>query len=134
MIVLDSSFLVAFHNRRDVHHGRARAAMEHLADGKWGPALLPEYVLLEVATVLLARRNLKTAVSVTRSLLQARQVEFVPCSDHFLETLEVFANQHRTKLSFADAAIVAIAKRRSARYVATFDADFRGVAGLTTVP
>lgn len=134
MIVLDSSFLVAFHNRRDVHHARALEAMERLIDGKWGPALLPEYVVLELATVLLVRRNLKTAVSVTAGLLQAREVEFIPCSDYFVETVEWFTKQRRTKLSFTDAAIVAIAKRRSARYVATFDSGFRKVASIKTVP
>jgi predicted nucleic acid-binding protein len=33
MIVLDSSFLVAYHNRSDVHHGAAGAAMERLMAG-----------------------------------------------------------------------------------------------------
>jgi predicted nucleic acid-binding protein len=38
MIVLDSSFLVAYHNRRDVHHRAAAATMERLVADEWGPA------------------------------------------------------------------------------------------------
>jgi predicted nucleic acid-binding protein len=69
MMVLDSSFLVAYHNRRDVHHGAAAATMERLVAAEWGPALLLEYVLLEVVTVLLARRGLDVAVRVATTLL-----------------------------------------------------------------
>ena len=36
MIVLDSSFLIAFHNRRDVHHVAAASAMEALLHGDFG--------------------------------------------------------------------------------------------------
>ena len=134
MVVLDSSFLIAFHNERDVHHARARAAMARLVSGEWGPALLPEYVLLEVLTVLLARRDLHVATTVGLALLGAKEVEFVACSDHFLDALEVFRNQGRGSLSFADAAIVAIARRRGAQHVATFDNEFKKVASVHVVP
>jgi len=134
MIVLDSSFLVAYHNRRDVHHGAAAATMERLAAAEWGPALLLEYVFLEVVTVLLARRGLDVAVRVATILLQARDVEFVPSSDLFLDVLETFRAQRHGRLSFTDAAIVTVARNRDARFVATFDRDFRRVEGLAVVP
>ena len=134
MIVLDSSFLVAYHNRSDVHHGAAAAVMERLMAGEWGAALLHEYVFLEVVTVLLARRGLDAAVRVAEILLQAREVEFVPSSDMFLDAMETFRAQRRGELSFADAAIVTVARQRDARFVATFDHDFRQVEGLTVVP
>jgi predicted nucleic acid-binding protein len=134
MIVLDSSFLVAYHNRRDVHHGAAAAAMERLVANEWGPALLLEYVFLEVVTVLLARRGLEVAVHVATVLLGARDVEFVPSSDMFLDVMETFRAQRHGRLSFTDAAIVTAARRRDARFVATFDRDFRQVEGLAVVP
>jgi predicted nucleic acid-binding protein len=134
MIVLDSSFLVAYHNRRGVHHGAAAATMERLATGDWGLALLPEYVFLEVVTVFLSRRGLDVAVQIATLLLQAREVEFVPSSDMFLDVMETFRAQRRGRLSFADAAIVTLARHRDARFVATFDHDFRQVEGLAVVP
>ena len=134
MIVLDSSFLIAFHNRRDVHHTAAAEIMDRLLDGAWGELLLPEYVFLEVVTVLAVRLGIETAVAVGETLLDARELEFVPCSELFLDTLDVFRRQPGTSLSFADSAIVAIARRREAGHVATFDADFQGVDGLMVVP
>jgi hypothetical protein len=52
--------------------------------------LLLEYVFLEVVTVLLVRRDLAVATRVGRLLLDAEELEFVPCSDLFLETLQTF--------------------------------------------
>lgn len=130
-VVLDSSFLVAFYNSRDTHHERALSAMRRLADGDWGVALLPEYVFLEVVTVLAARKDHASAVEAGAILLAIHELEFVPCSEVFLAAFDAFrANRG---LSFADAAIVAIARERNAS-ILTFDADFGRVDGLDVVP
>lgn len=134
MIVLDSSFIIAYHNTRDVHHAAAKPIMEEVASGKWGNATLLEYVFLEVVTVLLARRGLEVASNVASILLQARELEFVPCSDLFLDAFETFRNQRNTKLSFTDAAIVTAVSREKGGVVATFDREFAQVAGIAVVP
>lgn len=135
MIVLDSSFLIAYHNRRDVHHAAAAQVMDRLlAGGDWGRALLLEYVFVEVVTVLLARLGLEAASRVASVLLAAREIDFVTCSDLFLDTLEVFRSQPDGALSFTDAAIVTVARRHADARVATFDADFRGLQGVSVVP
>lgn len=133
MIVLHSSFLVAYHNRGDTHHPEAAALMTALLAGQWGRGLLPEYVFLEVVTVLMARRNASVASSVARTLLQARELDFVPCSDLFLDVLEVFLDQQRSHLSFTDSAIVTVCRRHEPGFVATFDRGFEDVAGVTVV-
>jgi predicted nucleic acid-binding protein len=134
VVVLDSSFLIAYHNQRDVHHQAAADAIERLLAGAWGTALLLEYVFLEVVTVLLARRGLDTASRVASILLEARELDFVPCSDIFPETLETFRGQRDGTSSFTDAAIVTMARKSGGAQVATFDADFRGIEGVTVVP
>jgi len=134
VIVLDSSLLIAFHNERDAHHDAAAAFMERFLAGEWGRGLLLEYVLLEVTTVLLVRRDLATAVHAGRILLDARELDFVPCSDLFLETMEVFSSQTVTRLSFADAAIANVARTRAGGLVATFDEEFRKFSDLRVVP
>lgn len=133
-VVLDSSFLIAYHNTRDVHHAAAARAMAHLVAGKWGRGLLLEYVFLEVVTVLLARRGLDVAIGVGTTLLRAEEVEFLPCSELFLDTLREFSEQPGTTLSFADAAIVVAARSKAQGRVATFDGGFRSVAGITVLP
>ncbi len=134
VLILDSSFLIAYHNKNDVHHPASSKIMEDVLDGKFGVALLLEYVFLEVVTVLLARRGLAVATSVAATLLQAREVEFVPCSDLFGNTLETFRTQKKATLSFTDAALVTLARRHKRTPIATFDKDFRHVEGISVLP
>jgi len=134
VIVLDSSFLVAYHNSRDAHHEAAAAAMADFLDGAWGRGLLLEYVFLEVVTVLIARRGARVASEVADVLLGARELEFVPCSELFLDAVEAFQRQTRTRLSFVDTTIVNVARDRADGRVATFDRELAGVRGIQAVP
>jgi predicted nucleic acid-binding protein len=134
VIVLDASFVVAYFNEDDAHHGRAAAVWPELVAGAWGPVLLPEYIFVEVVTVLAARTRLDRAAARGVELLDAAEFEFVPCSPLFLDAFEVFRTQRGTQLSFADSGVVAVARARGAEHVATFDDDFRRVAGIKVVP
>lgn len=125
---------MAYKNESDVHHKKAYAVMERIWDGEWGTALLPEYIFAEVVTTLRARRGLEAAVAMGQALLRSREVEFVPCVTFFQDAFELFQSNPRGKLSFADAAIVAIARGRGTRHVATFDTDFRGIEGIEPIP
>ena len=130
MIVLDSSFLIAFHNPKDAHHAAASVVMERFLAGEWGKGLLLEYVFLEVVTVVMLRLDLAAATGAGRILLEAEELEFVPCSDHFLETLDRFSRQNGTRLSFVDAALAQAARKRADGQILTFDAEFRKLPGL----
>lgn len=66
-------------------------------------------------------------------LLDARELEFLPCSDVFLPTLETFRLQTPGRLNFADAAIATVARKRPPGYVATFDRGFEGLDGIGVV-
>ena len=134
MIVLDSSFLVAYHNSRDAHHVAATEVMKRFLDGEWGRGLLLEYVVLEVLTVLMARRGPRVASEVSDVLLGARELELVPCSELFVEALATFQKQTKTRLSLVDATIVNVARHRANGRVATFDRELAGVRGIQAVP
>lgn len=132
-IVLDSSFIIAYHNQNDVHHESAREVMADLLDGTWGDGILLEYVFLEVVTVLQLRLGHEAAVSVGSLLLEARELSLVPCSELFLPALRVFRDQDNRGLSFVDSAIVAEARRHGSGHVATFDRGFAAVDGVNVV-
>jgi predicted nucleic acid-binding protein len=125
VIVLDSSFLIAFHNPNDAHHRAASVVMERFLGGEWGKGLLLEYVFLEVVTVIMLRLDLAAAVRTGRILPEAEELEFAPCSDFFLETLDGFSRQSGTRLSFVDAALAHAARTRADGQILTFDAEFR---------
>lgn len=133
MVVLDSSYLIAYYNTRDVHHGAAARTMIQFLGGKWGRGLLLEYVFLETVTVLRARRGLKVAVTEGNNLLRASEIDFVPCSDIFADAFDTFRRNRSHDLSFVDAAIVSVARQHPPGFVATFDKDFSGVTGVSVV-
>ncbi len=91
VIVLDSSFLIAYHNWRDAHHDAAVPVMHALKEKVWGQAPLLEYVFLKVVTVVLVRRNLAAASRVASTLLGARELNFVPAPIFFLKLWRLFA-------------------------------------------
>jgi len=130
LVVLDSSFLIGFYNDNDAHHPTASSLMKNFLAGHWGEGLLLEYVYLEVMNVLLVRTDLSKAVHTSRMLLESEELEFIPCSDYFEDTVQSFSTQSGTKLSFTDCAIATVALKRAGGMVLTFDREFRKVAGI----
>lgn len=130
MVVLDTSFLIAYYNERDVHHEKARVQMAGLLTGTWGSGLLPEYVFVETATVLLRKVGLNRAKEVTGILLEAPELELINCSGFFRETLERFQNQSGA-LSLTDASIVTVALRFTQGKVLTFDQGILKYPGIS---
>jgi len=104
--------------------------MNHFLAGKWGKGLLLEYVLLEIMTVLLMRRDLAVATRVGQILLEAEELEFVPCSDFFALSMRKFVAQKNTRLSFVDSAIATVAENRSNGLLLSFDEEFRKLPNL----
>ena len=74
--------------------------------------------------MLLVPRDAGIVARVGRLLLDANELDFVPCSDVFSEALEMFTRQASTRLSFADAAIAHAAQDCADGLVLTFDAEF----------
>ena len=108
--------------------------MRRFLAGEWEEGLLLEYVFLEVVTVIQMRLDHPSAVAVGDQLLRARELVFVPGSDLFLPAVDIFRSQGNLGLSFADAAIVAAARRSAGGRVATFDRGFGQVEGLSVLP
>lgn len=132
MIILDTSFFVAYKSERDAHHA---AATQHWpAVAAEAPVLLHEYAFAEITAVLVRRVGLDRAVSHARELLEATEVEVVPGSPGFQAAWARFASQRGTRHGLADAALLQLAQDRGVRSIATFDEEFRKARGLKVVP
>ncbi len=134
MIAVDSSVLIAYYNGLDSQHSTALAAMRDLQDGTWGEGVLLEYVFLEVVTVLMVRRDLALAKQAAHELLAVSDLQLVPGSANFMETVQAFERQTTTRLSFTDIAIAQAAGRLCGGQVLTFDAEFRKLPQLSVFP
>src|SRR2546423_1866374 len=68
----------------------------------------------------MVRRDLAVAARVGQILLNAQELDFVPCSDFVAENMEGFSTQAATRLSFTDAARAIVARSRGDGLVLTF--------------
>lgn len=130
VLVIDTSVIVAAVNDREALHEKARQFLAALERGAWGTALLHEYVFLEVVTVLASRVGFAESVAVGERLLGTAGIEFVASSEDFTSVWREFRSQPRGKLSFADSALLTLAKARGATHLATFDKDLLKSSGL----
>ena len=70
--------LVAFHNRKDANHGRARGLVKRILGGALGTAYASDYVFDEAVTVSLARTGRsEIALSVGRMILGEATAPFL---------------------------------------------------------
>lgn len=134
MIVLDSSFLIAFHDELDNHHRSARAAMDRLLDGAWGKGLLLDHIFIEVVTVLKRKRSNRLALYAGAELWKARELDFVATSDLFRPIWNQFQADYLSNLSFVDHAVALTATQRAGGKVLTFDKAFREIPGIVVLP
>lgn len=112
-VVLDSCVWVAFLHKEDTQHAKARTVMEHMNR----PVLVPEYVLLEVASVLAHKGYRTQAQAFVERVIHDSGV-FLPMGDFVYDTARRFCEHHASKLSFVDIALLVL---NDTYEVVTFD-------------
>ncbi|MBI2098620.1 MAG: type II toxin-antitoxin system VapC family toxin [Candidatus Wildermuthbacteria bacterium] len=115
MIVLDSNVWIALFDKDDSLHGRAQRAIGGLKER----VALPEYVILEVTTVLAQKAGKSFADSFLQKVYANRDIQIIVSSGQFLDELVSFYLSSSTKnLSFVDYALLFLSRRMK---ILTFD-------------
>jgi predicted nucleic acid-binding protein len=132
MIFLDASFIVAYANADDQHHGRAMELAGEIDGGAHGERAVSEYVLDEVTTVLLSRtKSHELAVSTGRELMG---MLFIRQEPWLLErTWEIFSAQKKPYISFTDCNTIAVCEQAGITELATFDDRLAEKSGLVII-
>lgn len=115
MIILDSNVWVAYLNKNDSQHKKAEEIFSHLTAG----LAVPEYVILEVCSVLTLKANKSIADKFLEFITDNQDIEIL-FSNHvfFTGVIVCFKNTSQQKLSFTDIALVYLSKTHK---VITFD-------------
>ncbi len=114
MIVVDSSVWVALYNELDNQHQKAVGLSASLSD-----VALPEYVLLETCTLLLAKAGEDAAEKFLEYSLDSAEVTVLYSSPDFVqETVRLFRRLKNRKLSFVDISLLLLSQSHE---VVTFD-------------
>ena len=133
MILLDTSFLIAYEVDTDINHENAVPLMERVVKNEFGMALISDYIFDETVTVALNKtKDLNKAVLIGTTLRNSSITSKINDID-FEETWEIFKAQKNTKLSFTDCTSLAVMKRMNIRNIATFDQDFKKIKWITVV-
>ncbi|MBS3054900.1 MAG: type II toxin-antitoxin system VapC family toxin [Candidatus Aenigmarchaeota archaeon] len=133
MIILDSSFLIAFKILDDVHHQKAVKLMEKIVSGRYGKSILTDYIFDETVTGILARsKKLKLAIEFGEEILQSLPLEKIT-DKLFSDSWEIFKKQSIADLSFTDAIIISVMRENEIKNIATFDGDFKKINGINVI-
>ena len=133
MILLDTSFLVAFEVDMDSNHEKASNLMDKIIRNEFGTALLSDYIFDETVTVTFHKtKKLNSAIKAGTSIRNSFGIEKINDKD-FDETWVLFRNQKSTKLSFTDCTNLAVMKRMNIRNIATFDEEFTRINNVNVV-
>ncbi|MGI0086311.1 MAG: type II toxin-antitoxin system VapC family toxin [Nitrososphaerales archaeon] len=133
MIALDSSFLIAFKVRNDVHHEKSSALMKEVASEVFGKPFITDYIFDETVTGIFVRsKNLKLAIEYGNELLTSLEI-FEIDEEAFREAWRTFSGQRSSELSFTDSTTVAVMNMYHVSRIATFDGDFGDVRGISVI-
>ena len=133
MIVLDTSFIVAFYNTRDENHQKAIKLMDEITKGKYGKLYITDYIFDESITVVLIRlKSISETVKIGESIRKSTELLEVEMTD-FEDAWKFFKRQEITGFSFTDCTTLEMMKKNEIKNIATFDEDFVKVKGINVI-
>ena len=133
MIILDTSFIVSYFNKRDQNHLQAVKLMEEVANITYGPLSITDSIFGEVVTVCLLRlKSLRKASQIGNTLLNSMKIIEVDKTS-FDQAWHLFSKQKSTIFSFTDCTTVSVMRENDIKNIATFDEDFGKIKGINTV-
>jgi predicted nucleic acid-binding protein len=114
MIILDTSFLIAFYNKRDSRHEEALKIFDEITNDK---LVISDYIFDELVTFLRAKVPW-IAIEVGENILE--NLDIIRVNDEDFRTAWELFNKFN-KLSFTDCTTLSLSKRLKIRRVVTFD-------------
>ncbi len=133
MILLDTSFLIAYFNQRDENHQKAINLVKNIVDQKFGSLCTTDYIFNETVTVSLIRmKSLERAKSIGIILLKALEMIQIG-EDVFLEAWKIFQSQRGTRFGFTYCTTIAAMRYGGINNIATFDKDFTKIHEINCI-
>jgi predicted nucleic acid-binding protein len=134
MILLDTSFLVAYSHENDENHKKAFELIKDIVKGKYGDPCISDYIFDETVTVVYVRtKRLKEAVKIGQKLLLGTEIVGI---DDFLFDMSwnIFKNQKNREFSFTDCTTISIMIKKRITNLATFDKEFKKIKKINVIP
>ncbi len=131
MILLDTSFIVAFDNEKDVHYKRAREIWVRIEAMEFGQYFISDYIFDEVIAVSLRKTNKEGTINLGQTILKTTPI--VNIDNHlFNESWRLF-KVLKQNLSFTDCTCLVLLKLTDTKKIATFDKSFKELKEIEVV-
>lgn len=132
-IILDTSFLIALNNAKDMNHSSAQLVKSRLKEREFGQCYVSDYIFDEFVTFLMAKPfYLNKIKEIGDALLAEESIKFLRISeDIFLQSWEFFKKQNN--LSFTDCTTVILAKEFGIKNIASFDSGFDRIKSIKRI-
>jgi len=129
-VLLDTSYLLALHAKRDVNHITAEALKGQLKNKEFGQLYISDYIFDEFVTHLRARSYPKADIQeIGSTFLEGGTFQMLQVnSSIFSKAWELFKKYE--VLSFTDCTTAILAEEFGIRHIASFDAGFDRVSHL----
>ena len=136
-IFVDTGAFLAFLDRSDEHHSEARELFAKMADSQFGTPFTSDYVFSEAVTVAYRRTKRKDfALELGRFILGESSKPLVVMArvvdSTFSSSWNLFQRYATRGLSFTDCTSLAMMQERRIGQIASYDADFDGLAERIT--
>jgi predicted nucleic acid-binding protein len=135
VIFADTSFLVAFYNRKDDRHVGARAFIQrYIADRTPVAFSITDYIFDETVTTIMKQGGKTLAIDVAQKIYQSPTIKIFPIDGETFNSAYDMFTQYRDQMwSFTDCASFCFLNSLSPRpKVAAFDGHF-AAAGFTII-
>ncbi|MBU1704133.1 MAG: PIN domain-containing protein [Nanoarchaeota archaeon] len=132
-VFCDTSFLVAYYNRRDENHAHAHRWIRSIQKSKT-EFLISDYIFDEVLTVLLSRSSKELSIAVGKKILESRQITIIKINEEvFFKTWDIYQKYTDKEWSFTDCSSYVLMKGLGIQKGASFDPHFSQF-GLEVLP
>jgi len=135
-LFIDTGAFYAYFVENSPRHERARALMDAIRDGdlRFRPIYTTGYVVSELATLILRKKNHQKAMETVRRIRDSSAVTVLhPDKSQFGAICDEFERFDDQQISFVDHTTGALATEYDTEYIFGFDSDFRTL-GFTLVP
>ena len=130
-ILMDASVFCAYANLKDVHHSRSKQIIGDVVSGKYGDAVITDYIFDEIVTVVARKVHKEKAVQIGKFLLSSEVILTRVNTLVFEKAWEIFKGA--ATLSFTDCTCVAFMQLFEVKKIATFDKEFGKIGGVEIV-
>lgn len=128
MVMLDTSFVVAYYNTRDQNHGLAAKTVRSMSS-KNQPLYITDYIFGEIVTVsFLKLKEPSKAVNIGKTILRSCNLLHTE-KETFERAWKIFSEQ-KLRLSFVDCVTIATMLDQKIQKIATYDGDFSKISGI----